>query len=114
MKVLVGVLGAMQLELAVTESSFERMRGLLGRSLQPGQGLLLRPCSMIHTWGMKYSIDVIFINRRGTILKICTNQSRRKFCACFGAYAVIELPAGNADERTLQIGMTVTSDLVLL
>lgn len=113
MKIFLGSLGAMPLELAVTEGPLERMRGLLGRPLQPGQGLLLRPCSMIHTWGMQYPIDVIFVSRRGIILKIFQNLGRRKFRACIRAHSVIELPAGNVGERRLQKGMAVTSDLLM-
>ena len=112
MRTVAGFLGALQLELSVTEGPLERMRGLLGRPLQPGQGLLLRPCSMVHTWGMNYPIDVIFISRRGTILKICSDVAQKKFLACIGAHAVIELPAGNVNQRMLQKGMTITSDLL--
>ena len=49
---------------------FARLRGLLGRTLQEDGGLLLTPCSAIHTIGMRYAIDAIYLDRQGRVLRI--------------------------------------------
>jgi len=48
-----------------------RMRGLLGRDgLPPGHGLLLDPCGSIHTLGMRFAIDVVFLAHSGRVLRV--------------------------------------------
>lgn len=55
---------------AVARTAVGRLRGLLGRkSLAPGAGLLLRPCNGIHTLGMQFSIDVLFLDADGLVLR---------------------------------------------
>ena len=46
---------------------FARLRGLLGRSLQEDGGLLLTPCNAIHTIGMGYPIDALYLNRNNFV-----------------------------------------------
>ena len=112
MKCRYGLLGGSELKLAVTEGPIERMRGLLGRPLPLGQGLLIRPCNMVHTWGMRYPIDVVFVSRQGVILKLCPDVARKRFRGCLGAHAVIELPAGDSLARCLRRGMAVARELL--
>ena len=48
-----------------------RLKGLLGKkALKPGEGLLLIPCSQIHTWFMAFPIDVLYLDQDGWILKL--------------------------------------------
>lgn len=55
----------------VAENAWERTHGLLGREgLPAGTFLLLCPCNMIHTVGMKFPIDLVFTDRRGLVKKI--------------------------------------------
>ncbi|MBI2835244.1 MAG: DUF192 domain-containing protein, partial [Acidobacteria bacterium] len=55
----------------VAATPFSRMIGLLARrSLDEGDGLVLQPCSMVHTWFMRFAIDVIFLDRHGTVLRV--------------------------------------------
>src|SRR3954469_16810492 len=84
-------------ELAVTRAT--RRRGLLGRDgLANGHALLIAPCSSIHTWFMRFPIDVIFVKRNGTVLKTRAAIPAWKMAFCWGAYAVVELPAGAVAE----------------
>jgi uncharacterized membrane protein (UPF0127 family) len=80
----------------VAESPLSRMVGLLGRdSLAPGEGLVLRPCAMIHTCFMRFAIDVVFTDRQGTVLQRL--ESLRPFRLAWGGWRAaqaIELPAG--------------------
>ena len=53
----------------VAESPLTRLRGLLGRDgLEPGEGLLLRPASAVHTYFMRFPIDVVFLDRALVVL----------------------------------------------
>ena len=64
--------GTVVLERAeVAGTMFARMKGLLGRpGLAPGEGMLLRPANSIHTLGMKFAIDVAFVDRRGIVRRV--------------------------------------------
>lgn len=55
----------------VADRWWPRFRGLLGRpSLQPGEGLLLSPCRSVHMYGMKFALDVAFLDRTGTVVEL--------------------------------------------
>jgi len=63
--------GAHALDLMVASTVLTRLRGLLGRQpLNQGEGILLRPCNLVHTVGMRYPIDVVFLRRDGLVLKV--------------------------------------------
>ena len=54
----------------IARTAPERMRGLLGRSgLPAGEALLIERCNGVHTFGMQFAIDVLFLDRDGTVLK---------------------------------------------
>lgn len=73
------------------------MRGLLGRrSLEAGEGLLLRPASAIHTAFMHFAIDAVFLDREGVVVQIAHDLRPWRTAASHGARAVLELPAGSA------------------
>ena len=80
------------------EAAFDRTtrnRGLLGRDrLEPGTALILAPCNAIHTWFMRFPIDVAFVRRDGRIVKAVANLRAWRLAASFRAFAVVELPAG--------------------
>jgi uncharacterized membrane protein (UPF0127 family) len=88
-----GSVVAVRVELAVDSES--RRRGLLGRDfLEAGSALVIAPCSSIHTFFMRFAIDVIFVARDGRVLKTCADVAARRIAIRLGAFAVIELPAG--------------------
>ena len=90
-------------ELAVTRAT--RRRGLLGRDgLAPGHALLIAPCSSIHTWFMRFPIDVIFVRRDGLVLKTRAAMPAWKMAFGWGAYAVVELPAGSIAQSGVKPG----------
>ena len=56
-------------ELQVAHTPWSRARGLLGkRALRQGEGLLIRPCMGVHTFFMKFQIDVVFLDRSNRVL----------------------------------------------
>jgi uncharacterized membrane protein (UPF0127 family) len=80
--------------------SASRRRGLLGRDgMIDGSALIIAPCQAIHTFGMRFAIDVVFANKDGLVLKCCPAVRPGRLAGCFSAFAVIELPAG-AIERS--------------
>jgi len=84
--------------LEVASATLERMRGLLGRDgLPPGGGMLIERCYSIHTFFMRFSLDVIFLDSDGMVRKVVQNLRPWRMASCWGACAVAELPAGALD-----------------
>ena len=82
-------------KLRIADNFFSRLRGLLGtRELPAGEGLLIRPCHSIHMFGMKYGIDVLFVDRQDQVIETITALMPGKTAACPGAEYVVELPCG--------------------
>lgn len=93
----------------MADRPFGRMRGLLGRrSLAPGEGLLLKPASSVHTFFMRFAIDVVFLDRDLRVLSIAANVRPWRAAGRSGARAALELPAGESERRGLRIGDTLT------
>ena len=81
------------------------MRGLLGRrGLERDEGLLLRPASSVHTFFMRFPIDVVFLGRDGDVLKIAPSLAPWRTAGARGAKSIVELPAGEAERRGLRTG----------
>jgi uncharacterized protein len=94
---------AADLELALTRTA--RRRGLLGRDgLEPGHAMLIAPCSSIHTWFMRFPIDVIFVARDGRVVKSRAAMPPWRLAAAPRAYAVVELPAGTLAKVNVATG----------
>jgi uncharacterized protein len=96
-------------KLVTAENLFGRMKGLLGRkSLTDGEGLLIRPCKGIHTFGMRFPIDVLFIDGNGCVIAAISNLRPYRLTRLYpGASGAIELSAG-----TLAATATRTGDLI--
>lgn len=84
--------------------SADKRRGLLGHTgLAEGEGLVI-PTFAVHTFSMKFPIDVIFVRRDGTVVKIRAAMPAGRMAMKLGAYAVVELGAGEAERRGLKVG----------
>ena len=90
------------------ETAFDsatRRRGLLGREgLADGQALVLAPCNAVHTFRMRFPIDVLFVARDGSITKIVRRLGASRIAVSFSAFATIELRAGALDGVDLTVG----------
>jgi uncharacterized protein len=92
-------------ECLVAATPFTRMRGLLGRSSLPsGQGILLRPAASVHTFFMRFSIDVVFLDAELRVVAIAADLRPWRAAGKRGARAVVELPAGECERRGLEVG----------
>ncbi|MCP3668885.1 MAG: DUF192 domain-containing protein [Gammaproteobacteria bacterium] len=88
-----------------TESITERTKGLLGKQeLLENDGIWITPCNSIHTLGMKYALDIIYINRKGVIKKTVSQMRPRRVSLCLGAHGTIELKSGTIDRIGIKIG----------
>ena len=88
-----------------------RLKGLLGRDgLPEGSALVIRPCTSIHTFFMRFPIDVIFLDDGGKVLRAIPAMPPWRLTRLYPrAACVAELPAG-----TLQRTGTAEGDRVLL
>jgi uncharacterized membrane protein (UPF0127 family) len=90
---------------AIADHPLARLRGLLGRRELPrGHGLLLRPSPSIHTWGMRFPIDAVFLTADLEVLGVREAMPAWRMAARRGARAVLELPAGEARRRGVAAG----------
>ena len=96
-------------EVRVTRDIWDRLRGLLGRPrLDAGQGLFIVPCNGVHTVGMGYAIDVVFVDRAGRVVHAAEGvRPLRCIPWVRHAHAVLELPAG-----TIAASSTTRGDVV--
>lgn len=86
-------------------TSATRRTGLLKHdSLPEGEGLLITPCEGVHTFGMKFPIDVIFLSKKRVVLKIRPDMGKRRISFCLRAHSVLELPAGMARKSGTEVG----------
>ena len=93
----------------LAETMFARLRGLLGRSgLSSGEGMLLRPAASVHTAFMRFTIDVVFLDREDRVVKVAADLRPWRAAACRGARTVLELPAGEAARQGLGPGVSLT------
>ena len=94
------------LEVEIAETFFSRLIGLMGRkNLDKGHGLLLAPCNSIHMLFMRFAIDVVYLDKEFCIKKIARNVPPwLGMSFCFGAWAALELPSGEADRLNLAVG----------
>jgi uncharacterized membrane protein (UPF0127 family) len=88
--------------------SASRRRGLLGLDQMPeGQALIIAPCNAVHTWFMRFTIDVAFVTRNGELVKRCDAVQPWRMAVAWRAFATIELAAG-----VLRASETVKGDVV--
>jgi hypothetical protein len=87
-----------------------RNKGLLGRDgLAPGHALVIAPSNAVHSFFMRFAIDVLFVSREGTVLRVRSAMPPWRLAAAWRGFAVIELAAGAA-----AAAQTVAGDRVVL
>ncbi len=78
---------------------------MLGRKgLASGEGLLIRPAASIHTFWMRFPIDVVFLDRSGVVVKLVPNLRPWRVAFARGGRDALELAAGEAEQRSLRQG----------
>lgn len=101
-----GTVLATRLELA--GSGETRRKGLLGRdSLPSGEGLWIAPCESVHTFFMRFAIDLVYLDRKHQVKKVRSAVGPWRVSACLLAHSVIELPAGTVSATQTEPGDAV-------
>lgn len=94
------------LRVRVADRFWTRALGLLvGKPLELTEGLLIAPCSSIHTIGMRYAIDVVFVDDSGRVVRVCPDVRVGRMRFARGARGVLELRSGVAAEHGLAPGV---------
>lgn len=89
----------------VADSAAKRNKGLLGRErFSPGEGLWIIPCASVHTFWMRFSIDLVYLDRKKRICKLSSDVRPWRLSGCLWAHSVLELPPGTIRSTQTQNG----------
>lgn len=92
-------------EADVADTSAKRRTGLLKHErLEPGAGLWIVPCESVHTFFMRFPIDLVYLTRDHRVRKTRSAVGPWRLSACLPAHSVLELPAGTVQETGTQPG----------
>ncbi len=93
-------------ELVVADTWEKRRKGFLGRtSILPGEGMLLTPCFAIHMVGMKFALDVVFLDRDLRVVGIDKHVKPGTLnSSCRKAHSTLELPPGTVAAKRIEKG----------
>jgi uncharacterized membrane protein (UPF0127 family) len=87
------------------DTSAKRRTGLLKhKSLPRGEGMWIVPCESVHTFFMKFPIDLVYLDRKLKVRKVRHSVPPWRLSACFMAHSILELPAGIAAETGTRAG----------
>jgi uncharacterized membrane protein (UPF0127 family) len=91
--------------IAVADTTESRTIGLLRRkTISPGQGLWLKPAFSVHTFGMNFAIDVLFLDAYGKVIGLSPDLQPGRMARNAAASSILELPAGMIAATRTQIG----------
>jgi uncharacterized protein len=86
------------LVLHVARRSAERRRGLARMEpMPPDHALHILRTNSVHTFGMRFALDLVWLGRGGKVVRIDTNVPARRMKTCLRARSVIETRAGEGD-----------------
>ena len=89
----------------LADTSDKRRTGLLKHTkLEPGHGLWIVPCESVHTFFMKFAIDLVYVDKKNRVRKVRNAVPPWRLSACLSAHSIIELPAGTALQTGTQPG----------
>ena len=89
----------------LADTSETRRVGLLKHTrLEPGSGLWIVPCESVHTFFMKFPIDLVYLDKQRKVRKVRHAVPAWRLSACLTAHSILELPAGTAEKSGTQQG----------
>ena len=98
-------------KLEIADTFKGRLVGLLNReSLSPQSALLLTNCCSVHTFGMRFSIDIAFLDKDGYVLSLIDSLGRFRSASCRQASHTLESRAGRMRELNIGIGNQLVWD----
>ncbi len=98
----------------IADGFFDRLVGLLKtENFVLGDGLFIVPCSQIHMFGMKYAIDVIFVDRQGVVVGLVESIAPGQMSKLFSkAHGCLELPSGVIRDTGTSVGDQIETQLI--
>lgn len=88
-----------------TQTMKERLGGLLVLApLQSNEGLWISPCNSVHTFGMKYVLDLVYVDKHDKVCGLVNSVKPWRVSLCLKAKAVIEMTAGSLQSLDLKCG----------
>lgn len=91
--------------LKVADNFIARLKGWMLKVPGPGDALLIRPCSSVHTFFMRVPIDVVFLDRDGKVVHIIENLKPWRLSPWVrGSCMVLEMPAGAVQRSGIKLG----------
>jgi uncharacterized protein len=92
-------------QIDVADTSEKRRRGLLKHTqLNAGEGLWIAPTESVHSFGMKFAIDVLYLSKDRKVVKVKNDMVPSRISLCLKAYSVLELPSGTAAATGTAVG----------
>jgi uncharacterized membrane protein (UPF0127 family) len=92
-------------ELIFAASFSDRLFGLIFKNIKKGQGFIIKDCNSIHTFWMRYKIDVVFLNKNNEIIKLFESFKQFRMTPVIkDACCVIEFPESTINDFSLKIG----------
>jgi len=89
----------------LADTMARRLRGLIGHGeLEPGEGIVLRPSWSIHTFFIRYPIDVVFVDADQVVARVVHDLPPWRWATCRGARDVVELRAGECARAQVEPG----------
>jgi uncharacterized membrane protein (UPF0127 family) len=89
----------------IADTSARRRTGLLKHTgLAAGEGLWIVPCEGVHTFRMKFVIDVLFLDKKRRVKKMRPNMAKRKIALSLMSHSTLELPAGTIEATGTRVG----------
>jgi uncharacterized protein len=89
----------------VADTSSKRRTGLLKHTgLNSGEGLWIVPCESVHTFFMKFPIDLVYLDKRRKVRKVRHAVPAWRLSICLTAHSVLELPAGTVERTATAVG----------
>lgn len=96
----------------IADTFLKRLQGLLGKPpLTAIQGLVIKPCNSVHTVGMGYPIDVLFLDDSHRIVQIAVAMLPGSVKIVLGSSYVVELAASRAQESSCSVGDKISLEL---
>lgn len=92
----------------VADRGAKRRKGLLGRDgLGREEGLWIVPCEAVHTFGMRFAIDLVYLDRARKVKKVRSEVPPMRLSGCLSAHSVLELAAGTIRRTGTKPGDTL-------
>ena len=89
----------------LADTSSKRTRGLLKHTeLRAGEGLWIVPCEGVHTFFMKFALDLVYVDKKHIVRKTVANVAPWRMSLCLPAHSIVELPVGTIEPSATRKG----------